>query len=203
MNNPQKKQGRGGAQLVLLMMVFGLPVIAAWILYFNPDLLPGGRTNKGTLIQPVQPIPDRLYTTLDGSVVAKKDFSEGWSLLYVGGEHCGEPCRTRIYDMRQIRKAMAEHHDKINRLVLLDSAEQGEDFSNYLKDYSGTTIVVGESSQVMLSALQSDQAAVAGELYLVDPWGNLMMKYAPMQPAAEVLSDLELLLKVNKWGGGH
>ena len=65
----EKEQGRGAGQLLLLMAAFGLPMVGAWFLYFNPDLLPGGRSNRGELVQPVHPISDQVF------------FNAGWSDL--------------------------------------------------------------------------------------------------------------------------
>ncbi len=50
---------RNRRQLWLLIALFALPPIAAWLFYFNPQWLPTGRTNFGSLIEPpraMQPI---------------------------------------------------------------------------------------------------------------------------------------------------
>ncbi len=201
----QQRKGWGGPQMVLLMAVFGLPVVFAWLLYFNPDLLPGGRSNKGELIQPVHPFPDQIFSTLSGGNFSRGDLTGYWTLLYSGGEVCDSPCQKRIYDMRQIRKAMAEHHGEVRRVVLFSGSAPMASFTAWESDYSGTVAIVDSEERV--ASLRSVLVPVGGDsvghLYLIDPMGNLMMHYQPEQPAAEVLSDMELLLKVNKWGGGH
>lgn len=200
----QQGKGRGGMQMVLLMAVFGLPVIMAWLLYFNPELLPGGRSNKGELIQPVQPMPDGIFPTLDGGSFSRGDLTGYWTLLYSGESVCDAPCQKRIYDMRQIRKAMAEHHGEIRRMALFSGDTPMESFPQW-NEFSGTVVIAGASEAVepLRTVLASTGEPSAGRLYLIDPVGNLMMHYQPEQPAAEVLSDMELLLKVNQWGGGH
>jgi cytochrome oxidase Cu insertion factor (SCO1/SenC/PrrC family) len=207
----EKEQGRGAGQLLLLMAAFGLPMVGAWFLYFNPDLLPGGRSNRGELVQPVHPISDQVFSTRDGATFSSAELKGYWTLMLSAGESCAEPCRKRIYDMLQIRKAMAENYGEIKRVVLFTtpspSMETDADltFSGFMKAFEGTTVIVGDSQSV--SALRAQFVPAGdgsvGHLYLVDPMGNLMMHYLPQQPAADVLSDMELLLKVNKWGGGH
>ncbi len=201
----ETRQGSGGTQLLLLMLVFGLPVIFAWLLYFNPDLLPGGRSNQGELIQPVRPVPDQLYTTISGESFSRAQFEGYWTLLFSAGTTCGEPCQQRIYDMRQIRKAMAEHHDTIQRMVVIDHSGVNQSLRNVLQQYQGTTILTGDPTmlQPLRQQLTVESDSLVGRLYLIDPVGNLMMHYSPEQPSSAVLSDLELLLKVNRWGGGH
>lgn len=210
-NSQNKSKGSGASQLLLLMAVFGLPVIGAWFLYFNPGLLPGERSNFGELLQPVNPVPDQLFSTLDGATFSRADLDGYWTLLYSAGETCEESCRKRIYDMRQIRKALAEHHGNVKRAVVFSTLspamESSADitFSEFMSEFAGTSVIIGDASSVAPLRGQFVPAgdASVGHLYLVDPMGNLMMHYLPEQPASEVLSDMELLLKVNKWGGGH
>lgn len=201
----KSRQGSGGTQLLLLMLVFGLPVIFAWLLYFNPNFLPGGRSNQGELIQPVRPLPDQLYTTINGDSLSRAQFEGYWTLLFSAGANCDEPCQQRIYDMRQIRKAMAEHHGTIQRMVVIDRSGADQKLRNYLQQYQGTTVLVGDhtSLQPLRQQLAVENGSSVDRLYLVDPMGNLMMQYTLEQPSSAVLSDLELLLKVNRWGGGH
>jgi cytochrome oxidase Cu insertion factor (SCO1/SenC/PrrC family) len=204
-NSEVKGNGRGGAQLLVLMLVFGLPMIFSWVLYYNPDLLPGGRSNKGELIQPVRPIPDQLYQTMEGGSFSKDNLQGYWTLMLSAGTQCGDACQQRIYDMRQIRKAMAEHHSSVQRLVVMSTLTIEEALRQFMQDYTGTTVLIGDSTSLapLHQQMALDSKTSEGYLYLIDPVGNMMMRYHPQQPAAEVLSDMELLLKVNKWGGGH
>ena len=41
---------RSLASLWVLIALFALPPMAAWLFYLNPDWLPDGRTNHGDLI---------------------------------------------------------------------------------------------------------------------------------------------------------
>ncbi len=211
MSEVKEKRGRGASQLLLLMVVFGLPIIGAWILYFNPDLLPGGRSNQGELVQPVHPMPDQLFSTLDGSSFSRTDLEGYWTLLYSAGQTCDDHCRKRIYEMRQIRKAMAENEKSVKRAVLFSTLSPGMgplaeiDFTEFMGNFSGTTVIVGDIQSIAPLRAQLVPAGEAsiGHLYLIDPIGNLMMHYRPEQSSEDVLGDMELLLKVNKWGGGH
>ena len=47
-----------------MLVLFALPVVAAWVYYFNPGLLPDARANRGELIQPVRPWPADLPLSL-------------------------------------------------------------------------------------------------------------------------------------------
>jgi hypothetical protein len=138
----EKEQGRGAGQLLLLMAAFGLPMVGAWFLYFNPDLLPGGRSNRGELVQPVHPISDQVFSTRDGATFSSAELKGYWTLMLSAGESCAEPCRKRIYDMRQIRKAMAENYGEIKRVVLFTtpspSMETDADltFSGFMKAFA-------------------------------------------------------------------
>ncbi|MBT3347439.1 MAG: hypothetical protein HOM84_07375 [Thiotrichales bacterium] len=204
-NGGNSRKGSGAKQLLVLLTVFGLPMLGAWVLYLNPGLLPSSRSNLGELVQPVHPIPDQIFSTIDGGSFSRADLDGYWTLMLSEGDSCDEPCRKRIYDMRQIRKAMAENHGEIRRVVIFSSLSPATDFSKFMEQFGGTKVVVGDAQSV---APLREQFVPAGEssighLYIVDPMGNLMMHYLPEQPSKDVLSDMELLLKVNKWGGGH
>ena len=46
--------------------------------------------------------------------------------------------------------------------------------------------------------LLGEGAAALHRIYILDPMGNLMMRYAPDAPAKDTLSDMERLLKASK-----
>jgi hypothetical protein len=50
---------------------------------------------------------------------------------------------------------------------------------------------------VMLSA---EVGSLAEGVYIVDPLGNLVLRYPPQAPAADVLEDLKKLLRVSQIG---
>ena len=58
----------------------------------------------------------------------------------------------------------------------------------------------GEDYQKFLSRFSQDGSSIEDGLYIIDPFGNYMMRYAPDAEPKKVLRDLERLLKVSKFG---
>jgi cytochrome oxidase Cu insertion factor (SCO1/SenC/PrrC family) len=191
--------------LWLLIIVFGLPVAAAWLFYLNPELLPGGRTNRGELVQPPRPLPDLSLSTLDGGNLRLRELRPHWTLITVAGPECGEHCQRSIYHLRQVRLALGEDRQRIERVLVLTQSEQPESFHRLLGDYPGMHVVVGGGNDLdrLLAQLAGPGRPPHGAVFIVDPMGNLMMRYRPDAPPKDLLSDLQALLKISKnWTKG-
>ena len=48
----------GLIQLVALILLFAAPIVASWVMYLT-GWTPSGRSNHGTLVSPVVPLPSR------------------------------------------------------------------------------------------------------------------------------------------------
>lgn len=195
---------RNRGQLWLLIGIFATPVIAAWVLYFNTDLLPQSRSNKGTLVAPFE-AQTLVQLRSAGAAFDPKVLQGNWNILAWGGSGCGERCQARLFDMRQIRLALAELRSHMQRYLVLD----GELNTGQTAEYAGTGVLSGtprtlENVRLELAAHGID--VVPGSVLLIDPMGMVMMQYAVDAPPKDILKDLEKLFKASKnWvmGGGY
>lgn len=178
--------------LLLMGTVAVLPVAASYGLYYawRPD----ATVNYGALVEPT-PLPAAGVAPLAGSTGL--DTLRGrWVLLYAGGAQCDEACRRVIYHMRQVRTAQGEHMGRIERAWLV--ADDGVPDARLLQDYPGMHVLRAQGSQA-LAALSRDGEA-AGRLFLVDPLGNLMLRY-PAEPEPKgIIRDLQRLMKYSRLG---
>lgn len=176
--------------LALLLAISAAPVLLAWLFFFNPQWLPTGRANHGELVQPPVPVASLSLDAADGSPVELADFRSKWLLLLEAGE-CGAGCRRLVLAMRQVRLAMGGERERIARLLLL---RQPPDDALTKGFPSMRTAVLSEFGRARWHGI----AGATDGLYLIDPMGNLMMRY-PMDVRPEhLLSDLQRLLKVSK-----
>ncbi len=189
LTNDRPKRRRPWA-LYVLAAVCAAPAVAAWIVYSVPGLLPEARGNRGTLVQPALSLP----ASIDGEV-----FEGKWSMVTWAGEFCAEPCRARVFDMQQVRLALAEHRDRTGRFVLAsEGAQQALEID---ESWPGTRVLEpGPAAfrELQASLARAGAAPVEGSVYLVDPMGELMMAYGPEQPAEDFLADLEKLFQASK-----
>jgi len=198
MRDETGRKSRSLAPLWAMVAVFAAPVIAAWFFYLNPEYLPSARSNKGELIDPVVALPaDLALSTPDGADFPRDLLAGKWTLVYLAGGKCDEVCRNRLIAMRQIRLALGESQRSVERLlVVTDSA--ATDLARDLDadaEFDGMKVALGGAR---LPELLGEGAAALDRPYILDPMGNLMMRYAEDAPARDTLEDMEHLLKASK-----
>ena len=186
--------------LVAMVVIFGAPMVAAWFFYFNPGYLPSGRTNLGELIEPIVPLPADLgLRTLEGAEFDPGVLAGKWTLVYFDAGECGEPCKSRLVDLRQIRLAVGEGQISLDRLWILADSPGPDGLPDLGGGFDGMKVAVADASaKSRLLGMLGEGAAALGRIYIVDPMGNMMMRYAPDAPAKDTLKDMERLLKASK-----
>jgi len=182
-----------------MVLIFALPVAAAWFYYFNPEFLPEGRANRGELIQPVRPWPaDLQLSESDGRAFDAATMADHWTLLTVGRSPCDPACREKLIELRQIRLALGESSLVVERMALL-VGNAPQPALGATDELAGTREVVAPPSAVpQLTAVFGPPQEIWNRIYIVDPFGNLMMRYAADAPPKDVLKDMERLLKASK-----
>lgn len=103
--------------------------------------------------------------------------------------------------MRQTRLALNDDMTRVQRLFLVTGNCCD---SNYL-DQEQRGLLLGRvdnpQGQTLLETFPDGlRAPGPGRIYLVDPLGNLMMKYEPDAPQKAMLDDLKKLLKLSHIG---
>ena len=183
--------------LLVLVAVFAAPILVAWFLYFNPEYLPTTRSNRGELITPMVKLDsDSGLANPDGSPFDLSPLSGKWTLVSLNRAPCSDACRRRLTDLRQIRLALGEPRFSVERLQILTGAD---DTAALTGEFEGTHIALaqGPAGDKLLGALGEGSASL-DRTYILDPMGNLMMRYAADAPAKDTLKDMERLLKASK-----
>jgi len=182
--------------LWVLVAVFAAPVIAAWFFYLNPEYLPEGRSNKGELITPMVALPETPgLSTPDGAAFPRSTLAGKWTLVYLAGDECDETCRKRLIAMRQIRLALGEDQQRVKRLLVMTAPTARELAGDLGAEFAGMQVAVGG---MRLPELLGEGAAALDRIYILDPMGNLMMRYAADAPVRDTLEDMEHLLKASR-----
>jgi hypothetical protein len=142
----------------------------------------GSRANYGELLAP------RALTAPELRPLRGK-----WVLVAFDTGRCDPYCERKLYFMRQVRKAQGKDADRVERLwMLTDTASPSPQLVSAIE---GTR--VARASEALLAAFPGP---VADHIYLVDPLGNLMMRF-PRDPDPSLMrKDLERLLKYSRFG---
>jgi cytochrome oxidase Cu insertion factor (SCO1/SenC/PrrC family) len=177
--------------------LFLLPLLLSFWLYYGVHWRPLGTTNHGELIAPVRPLPDVTLQDVDG-VTRSHVFHGKWTLVYVGGGACDADCRTTLVFMRQTRLSLNNEMTRVQRVLLAagDCCNRA-----YLAGEHPGLIALDASqtlAQPLLAQFPGDGRAQG--LYVVDPLGNLMMRYDARLPPKGLLEDLKRLLQLSHIG---
>ncbi len=188
-----QKKPRSLFPLLAMVVVFAAPVLAAWFFYFNPEYLPSTRSNRGELMQPAIPLSADLgLRNADSSPLDTDQFKGKWTLISLNAAPCEQACRNKLIALRQIRLALGETRYSVERLQILTGTEAAPDTDD---EFEGMKVALADTR--LLTALGGSETA-RERLYILDPVGNLMMRYAPDAPVKDTLKDMERLLKASK-----
>ena len=190
--------GRGA--LIGLAALFFIPLMGAFWLYYAGGWRPAGSTNHGELISPARPLAQNDFVTLSGSA-AKEDVLRGkWTLLYIDDGRCDDTCRQALWTIRQTRLLLAEDMDRVQRVFIAESDCCDSAFLNAEHPGLETLQLSGDKAQAWLDQFPRDTAGVTPYIFIVDPLGNLMMRFDSRQNPKGLLQDLEKLLKLSHIG---
>ena len=194
---------RNRGVLVLLMLLFVLPVVAATLLYLT-GWRPVSSGNHGELIQPARQIEDLSLQTLDGRAARFSELRGKWTMAYFGASSCPEACMKTLYHMRQVHTAQGKESGRVERVWILADTNGLAELDTRLARYPGMRVWTGEKKVLAELArsfgIREALAAQQPGIYLVDPLGNLIMRYAPGADPAGMLKDITRLLKYS-WVG--
>lgn len=192
MSNEQPGR-RTRINLLLMAAVAIMPMLAAYVVYYV--WRPTTFTNYGELISPT-PIADAVLRQPDGKELKLGAFKGKWVFLMVDSGACDEFCKRKLYDMRQVRLTQGKDMDRIERAWLIDDNQ--EPSSAVTSEYEGTHLLTAQGSS-LLSRLPAERS-VRDHIYIVDPLGNLMMRYPRDADPSKIKQDVVKLLKVSRIG---
>jgi hypothetical protein len=193
---PRQRGGRQRLMMLLILAVCVAPVIASYLLYYV--FPPGGRTNYGELIQPQRPVP-ALELVAPGGEPYRFDSLRGrWVLLQVDAGSCDTPCLEKLFMIRQLRTMTGKERHRIDRVWLV--TDDAAIDPRVQQAYEGTLMLRADRDQLVAWLPVAEGAAQEGFIYLVDPLGNLMMRFPLDADPGKVRKDLGKLLKASRVG---
>jgi len=171
------------------------PIAAALFFYYVSP--PAARMNHGDLLQPT-PLPAKPLTLVGGGEFRFDQLKGKWLLLQIDSGRCEARCREKLYAMRQIRLAQGKDMVRLERVWLL--SDEIRPTPDLFADYEGTVVLraAGSEAASMLPA-PGDRTA---HIYVIDPQGNLMMRFPEKPDPTRMIKDLQRLLRPSRIGAG-
>ena len=192
---------RGRIQMLMLLLVCASPVIASYLTFyvFKPT---GGATNYGALIDPQRPMPAVRVANERAEAVPLESLRGKWLLVTADGSACDEACAKKLFTIRQIRAGQGQDRERIVPVWLItDEGAVDERLSAaYNEPYAGVRFlrIAPDVARQWIPAAAGGR--IEDTIFLVDPLGNLMMRF-PKDPDPKKMSgDLKKLLRVSRIG---
>jgi hypothetical protein len=193
--NKQQKNGRW--KLFAVLAVCAAPLIASYLTYYV--IKPQGRTNYGALIDPrAHPMPALGTTTLDGQPAPLEALKGKWLMLQVSDAACPTPCQKKLFEMRQLRLAQGKDMDRIERVWLITDNKPLE--TMLMREYDGTRMLRVKPDSLKTWLPTEPGTTAADHIYMIDPLGNLMMRFPKDGDPNRVKKDVAKLLKASRIG---
>ncbi|MDT8282783.1 MAG: SCO family protein [Gammaproteobacteria bacterium] len=200
-NNPLTNNNRNPYTVWFVVLSFLVPVALAYIMYFFVDV--NSFSNHGEILDPIISIVDLKLKDESSEVIAEQQFTHQWALISFLGKECDQPCAKRLYDTRQIHTSLGKDKERLKRIFIhLDPADEAL-LALLAKTHPNVMHVNGEKNLIMeaLGKNIHDATGISNnEVYIMDPLGNIMMRFTQEQSNRDFLTDLKKLLKVSQIG---
>ncbi|CAM2749624.1 Uncharacterised protein [Legionella steigerwaltii] len=168
--------------LLLLVVIFATPGVAAYVFFQHPSWLGSARVNKGTLLNP----PVQL-----GALEGKSK----WSIIFWSPKTCDQACVKQLDVLARIRLALGRKLYQVDQWLLIsDKAPPlSQEQQSFLKDIDFKVAKLSATELVAKGTLFSKS-----KVFVADPGNYLILSYAPQANPEDVYKDLKLLLNTTE-----
>lgn len=172
--------------LIILFALFLAPILAAVFLNSRwTDWQPPPTRNYGELITPVLPMNESPLSL----PVDPPQSPPPWRLILPQQGPCDSPCLSRIAELQRVRKTLGRHQDELRLVLVMPEGPPRPEID---------TAVWIDSAGRFASMLRERGMEPEG-LFLADPLGNLMMRFAPPVDDAAMSKDLDRLISHSRF----
>lgn len=179
------KSNRGRLVLIGIAVLFAIPLAAAFLLR-GSGWQPARTLQSGILMHPPRDMSAAPVTLADGSRYAWQDPQYRWTLVMLPGSACAQNCQTRLDEALRMRITLGRNADRLRVLYL--GPALAPDFLAARKP-----LLAGRDDSGAFASVRAqgpDDLALA----LVDPRGQLMLRYAHGYSAQGLRSDVVKIL---------
>ena len=173
---------------MLIAVLFALPLIASYLAFFV--WRPEGRLNYGDLLE-LRPLAEMPIRELDGRTFRFAELRGKWVMVSIDGGACARSCEAKLFMMRQQRLMQGREMERVERAFLVD--DDAPLLMELMREFGGTRVLRAGGSP-LLNAFPA-QSARRDHIYLIDPRGNLMMRFPGAPDPYRMNKDFDRLFK--------
>src|SRR5690606_9035843 len=203
----------GRWKMLAILLVFAAPVIASYFTYYV--IRPEGRTNYGALVEPLRDV-GALGTVVarvgaaapvaDAATGAARpapaggiaSLRGGWVRLVVAPGACDAGCRERLYEIRQVRLTTGKDRDRVERAWIVEDDAAPD--PSLLAQHEGLVLMRADAGSLARHLPATPDTRASDHIYLIDPLGNLMMRFPKDADPSRMKKDLAKLLRASRVG---
>ena len=187
----EKIQKSNRRKFLLLLALMCAPVVISYTLYFL-EYRPESK-HYGDLI-PIVKVIGAGTNQSDNTILRMKDLHGKWILVTIDSGYCDEACQEKLYFMRQVRLVQGKQKHRIERLWLINDNVIPD--AELVKQYEGTLFVNAKDSEI--PGFIETRESQTKHIYLIDPIGNLMMRFPENVDGTKMGHDIKRLLHVSQ-----
>ncbi len=192
-----KQKIAGRWKLLAILLVCASPLIASYFVYYV--VKPDGRTNYGEILDPRKhPMPKLASTALDGAPNGLDAYKGKWIMLQADVAACDTVCKKKLFEMRQLRLTQGKAMTRIERVWLITDAAPLD--TMLMREYDGTRMLRVPKAELEKWLPVEAGTKVTDHLYMIDPLGNLMMRFPKDADPNKVKKDLGKLMRASSIG---
>lgn len=197
-NKSQRNMGR--YMLFLMVFTFVIPIGAAYWLFSigGTDI----KVNKGEFVTSGVQILDMGLTNLDGAAATEKDLFGHWHMMFYMNSDCNKACEEKIYTLRQIKTSFHKESDRIENILIHFDKNINPEFSNKIETHYAkfNRYFADRETFNQVLGFNGNQLIDKEIVFIIDPIGNVILRYGKESTAKDIISDMKRLLKASQIG---
>ena len=186
----------GRWKMIAVLLICASPVIASYFTYYV--VRPEGRLNYGELLTPQRPLPAIATLDMNGKSGELTALKNQWLLISVASAACDARCQKRLFFQRQLRESLGKEKGRVGWVwMVTDAVAVDASLKPALSEATVLRVVADELAKWLPDATNQ---RFEDHLYVVDPLGNLMMRFPANMDAAgaaKAKRDLDRLLRAS------
>lgn len=182
---------RNRIKLLAIVAIFLVPMLVAGVMRFT-DRYPAASRQKGELLAPPGDLRAITPRLVDGTAYPWNPLERRWRILVAAPAVCGDDCVRVARDLETVWQLLSKDADRVDVLWWCGAASCAWPAN---VPAPGTLRRLAPDPAAR-AALPKVDAGAGVPVYVVDPNGFVVLRYAPGSDLAGVRSDLSRLLKL-------
>lgn len=178
---------RGRLQLIMILAVVIAPMLLASAMYHWRFWVPETRSYHGELIGNGQTLADLGVVGVNQA---------GWQLLVTVPQQCDERCKELVYLARQVHIGLNREVSRASHALAIAQPLNADYEAQLQREYPQLARYPLQPEAYHKTAGTHEGA----QLWIVDPHGNVVLRYDNSIKGKAILNDLRHLLKISQIG---